>query len=148
MEYGIDRPGEMDFLLSIHKPIIGIFTAIDAVHSEQFGDPAAIARDEVKMAMNTKELVFLNLSDPYAQQLKNQLAIDILTYQTLDTDPVADLTFQNTTFSSTTERLVLASVDAKIRDQNYSLQTNLLSKPDFAYLVLALTLAEIVAFRF
>jgi UDP-N-acetylmuramyl pentapeptide synthase len=36
LEYGIDRPGEMDFLLGIAKPHIGVFTAIDSVHSEQF----------------------------------------------------------------------------------------------------------------
>lgn len=36
LEYGIDRPKEMEFLVSIAKPDIGIFTAIDAVHSEQF----------------------------------------------------------------------------------------------------------------
>jgi len=56
LEYGIDRPGEMDFLLTITKPHIGIFTAIDSVHSEQFGNPGEIAREEVKMLKSTLEL--------------------------------------------------------------------------------------------
>ena len=69
LEYGIDRPKEMEFLLSINKPHIGVFTAIDALHSEQFGNPSEIAREEVKMVKNTREMAFLNLDDLYAQQL-------------------------------------------------------------------------------
>jgi len=36
LEYGIDRPGEMEFLLEIAQPNVGVFTAIDSVHSMQF----------------------------------------------------------------------------------------------------------------
>jgi UDP-N-acetylmuramoyl-tripeptide--D-alanyl-D-alanine ligase len=56
LEYGIDHPGEMDFLLKIAKPHIGVFTAIDAVHSEQFGNPAEIAKEEIKMLKSTLEI--------------------------------------------------------------------------------------------
>ena len=63
----------MEFLLSIVKPDIGVFTAIDAVHSEQFGNPQEIAREEVKMVKNTKSTVFLNSDDPYAMELKDSL---------------------------------------------------------------------------
>ena len=69
LEYGIDRPGEMAFLLSIVKPDISILTKLDAVHSEQFGDPKAIAEEEVLLNKNTKEIVYLNSDDEYAQQL-------------------------------------------------------------------------------
>jgi UDP-N-acetylmuramyl pentapeptide synthase len=36
LEYGIDHPGEMAFLISIVAPDISIHTQIDAVHSLQF----------------------------------------------------------------------------------------------------------------
>ena len=36
LEYGIDRPQEMEFLCSIIKPHISILTKLDAVHSLQF----------------------------------------------------------------------------------------------------------------
>lgn len=98
MEYGIDRPGEMEFLLTIAKPHIGIFTAIDSVHSEQFGNPAEIAREEVKMLKNTLEIGFLNANDPYAIQLKEKLEIDYLTYQTEGHEIVADITFKDEKF--------------------------------------------------
>ena len=98
MEYGIDRPGEMDFLLTITKPHIGIFTAIDAVHSEQFGNPAEIAKEEVKMLKNTLEMGFLNANDAYAIQLKDHLHIDYLTYQTEGHDIIADVFFKDEKF--------------------------------------------------
>jgi UDP-N-acetylmuramyl pentapeptide synthase len=98
LEYGIDRPGEMDFLLTIAKPHIGIFTAIDSVHSEQFGNPAEIAKEEVKMIKNTLEIGFLNANDIYAVQLKDQLNIDYLTYQTEGNDITADMYFKDELF--------------------------------------------------
>lgn len=82
LEYGIDRPLEMEFLLKIAKPQIGVFTAIDAVHSEQFGDPSKIAHEEVKMIKGTTEVAFLNANDVYAMQLKDHIGIDTFTYQT------------------------------------------------------------------
>jgi UDP-N-acetylmuramoyl-tripeptide--D-alanyl-D-alanine ligase len=82
LEYGIDRPGEMDFLLEIVKPDIGIFTAIDSVHSEQFGDPQAIAVEEIKMILATKETAFLNRDDDYAVQLYPRFSGEKFWYQT------------------------------------------------------------------
>jgi UDP-N-acetylmuramoyl-tripeptide--D-alanyl-D-alanine ligase len=82
LEYGIDRPGEMDFLLDIVKPDIGIFTAIDSVHSEQFGDPQAIAAEEIKMILATKETAFLNRDDDYAVQLYPRFFGEKFWYQT------------------------------------------------------------------
>lgn len=82
LEYGVDHPGEMDFLLSIVKPNIGIFTAIDSVHSEQFGDPDAIARDESAMVLASKEVVFLNAQDTYAMQIAHDISADVFLYQT------------------------------------------------------------------
>ena len=93
LEYGIDRPKEMEFLVSINKPHIWVFTAIDAVHSEQFWNPTEIAREEVKMVKNTREIAFLNADDTYAQQLIWTLWIDEFTYQTLWYDSKADIHF-------------------------------------------------------
>jgi len=88
----------MEFLVSIAKPHIGVFTAIDSVHSEQFGNPAEIAREEVKMLKNTLEIGFLNANDMYAMQLKDQLPIDYLTYQTEGNNIAADIHFKNEQF--------------------------------------------------
>jgi len=98
LEYGIDRPGEMDFILKIAHPDIGVFTAIDAVHSEQFGSPDEIAREEIKMALHTKELVFLNQDDPYAMQLLPRIQVDKITYQTQGYEQTADISFDSCDF--------------------------------------------------
>lgn len=59
-----------------------MFTAIDAVHSEQFGSPDEIANEEVKMIKNTREIAFLNLDDSYARQLQDLIEIDQFGYTT------------------------------------------------------------------
>ena len=72
-----------------------MFTAIDAVHSEQFGNPAEIAREDAKMVKSTREIAFLNADDAYAQEVMGTLGIDELTYQTLGYESSADLHFSD-----------------------------------------------------
>ncbi len=51
LEYGIDRPGDMDYLLSIASPDIAVATAIGdiPVHVEFFADPEELIREKAKM---------------------------------------------------------------------------------------------------
>ena len=150
LEYGIDRPKEMEFLLSINKPHIGVFTAIDAVHSEQFGNPAEIAREEVKMVKNTREMAFLNLDDLYAQQLVWTLGVDELTYQTLGSNSKANLTFSDEKLhlDYKSKHLVLTDLAVQLKKQLLNLQTNLLGKPNYGYLTVALVIAQVLALKF
>lgn len=149
LEYGIDRPGEMDFLVSIAQPHIGIFTAIDAVHAEQFGNPAEIAKEEVKMLKNTLEMAFLNVNDIYAVQLKDELKIDYLTYQTEGFDTKADVTFKD-------ELFYLADFDGgigvqfnlHIKQKKYTIATNILGKANYGYIGLGITIASILEYKY
>lgn len=149
LEYGIDRPKEMEFLLSINKPHIGVFTAIDAVHSEQFGNPTEIAREEAKMAKHTREIAFLNSNDSYAQQLIWTLGIDELTYQTLDSEQHADLNILNEKLEiwTSSDHLVLTSLTLQLKFQSFKLKTNLIGKPNYWYLSVALVIAQILVFK-
>ena len=149
LEYGIDRPKEMEFLLSINKPNIGVFTAIDAVHSEQFGSPADIAEEEVKMVKNTREAVFLNRDDAYAKQVCDRIGVDVLTYTTSWMAGV-DLSFENETIEEKQgeKSEFLISFDAQIKDKHYAVQTNLIWKPNYAYLTLGLAIAQICVWKF
>lgn len=139
----------MEFLLSINKPHIGVFTAIDAVHSEQFGNPAEIAREEIKMVQNTKEVAFLNNDDPYAQQLIGTLGIDELSYQTLGHKSKAQLTFTDETLQipENKEQKILTSLVAHLNHEKFPLQTNLIGKPNYGYLMVALVIAQILVLR-
>ena len=150
LEYWIDRPKEMEFLVSINKPHIWVFTAIDAVHSEQFWNPTEIAREEVKMVKNTREIAFLNADDIYAQQIVWTLWIDEFTYQTLWYESKADIHFENekVTVSDENKHFVLSEFDIYIKKEKTHLKTNLLGKPNYWYICVALCIAEILSQRF
>lgn len=149
LEYGIDRPGEMDFLLTIARPHIGIFTAIDSVHSEQFGNPAEIAREEVKMLKNTLEIWFLNANDPYALQLKDQLKIDYLTYQTEGNDITADIHFKDELFFlADFKGGIGVQFHTRIKEKKYVVSTNILGKANYGYIGLWLTIAWILDYKY
>ena len=149
LEYGIDNPWEMDFILKVAHPDIWVFTAIDAVHSEQFGNPQKIASEEIKMALNTKSLVFLNANDEYAQQLAPRIKVDKLMYKTFDTDNIeADIYFDEHSFKKWKENADLKShFDLHIKDQTYRIETNLFGKMNYGYIGVSVWIAETLAYR-
>lgn len=157
LEYGIDRPKEMDFLLNIAKPQIWVFTALDAVHSEQFWDPNAIAQEEVKMPLNTTELVFLNNDEPYTQQIIEDINVDKLTYQTLWNpslswnswkEKTADIFFDTNEFITTKDGKIKSSFQLNIRSKKYAIITNQIGKINCWYIGVALAITETLAHKF
>lgn len=147
LEYGIDRPLEMEFLIQIAKPHIWVFTAIDAVHSEQFGDPSKIADEEVKMIKNTLEVALLNENDNYAMQLKDMIKIDTLVYQTQWYQSKADIRFENEKFKFK-EWKIKTEFDLFIKNKKYVISTNLMWKPNYGYIGVAITILEILEYKF
>lgn len=57
LEYGIDHPGEMDFLLSIAIPDIAILTEVIPNHIEQFGSLENYRKEKLKILEKSKELI-------------------------------------------------------------------------------------------
>ena len=57
LEYGIDHPGEMDFLLSIAIPDIAIITEIAPNHLEQFGTFDRYKAEKFKLIESARELI-------------------------------------------------------------------------------------------
>lgn len=49
LEMAPDKPGDMDYLLSIARPKIGVLTQISHVHVEQFGTVENVAREKRKL---------------------------------------------------------------------------------------------------
>jgi len=138
----------MDFILQVAHPDIGIFTALDAVHSEQFGSPAEIAKEEIKMALHTKELVFLNADDPYAMQLLPRLQVDKLTYQTKGYEQIADISFSVCDFILGAANHEVKSVfSLDIKGTKYQITTNLVGKANYGYIGVALAIAETIAYQ-
>lgn len=149
LEYWIDNPWEMDFILKVAHPDIWVFTAIDAVHSEQFWDPQKIANEEIKMALNTKNLVFLNANDEYAMQLVDKIKVDKLIYKTFNDDKLeADIFFDEQNYI---KGEWIAEIKSEfllhIRNQKYKIQTNQYWKMNYWYIWVALCIAETLAYQ-
>ena len=85
LEYGIDRPREMEFLCSICKPHISVLTKLDAVHSLQFGTAEDIANEELKLQANTLLKCYINNNDPHGMNLISSLQTKIAIYNTQHT---------------------------------------------------------------
>ena len=147
LEYGIDRPLEMEFLIKIAKPHIGVFTAIDAVHSEQFGNPAEIAKEEIKMIKNTLEIAFLNESDIYAMNLKDHIKIDNFVYQTQWDESNADIKIKSSKFNFIDWKII-SDISLDIKWNEYEVKTNLMWKPNYGYIWVALMILEILNYKF
>ena len=94
LEYGIDHPGDMDYLLSIARPHIGIFTGIDKVHAAYFEDMDQLLEEKMKLLLNTKELVLTPEQAGYTRTTLEHIEIDQLTYALRD-DEHADIYFTN-----------------------------------------------------
>lgn len=70
LEYWIDKPNDMDFLLKVAVPEISIFTKLDKIHSSNFeGSNITVWEEKIKLIFSTKSLVYLNFEDNFC--LKN-----------------------------------------------------------------------------
>ncbi len=61
LEYGIDTPKEMDFLLSITVPNVSILTPVLPNHIEQFGDEEAYRNEKLKILAAEKNFIHASL---------------------------------------------------------------------------------------
>lgn len=76
LEYGVDRPGDMAYLLRIARPQIGIVTALGdiPVHVEFFAGPEAVKKEEVKLinVLPTTGFAILNADDLKVMEMREQ----------------------------------------------------------------------------
>lgn len=84
LEYGVDRPGDMDYLLSIAKPDLAVVTAIGEipVHVEFFKDPEEVVKEKAKLvsALPPDGYAVLNHDDVAVYDMKRQTVAESLTY--------------------------------------------------------------------
>lgn len=73
LEYGIDHPGEMDFLISIVKPDIAILTPVESNHLEQFGNLATYRNSKLQLILAAQHKVV-------HESLRQYIDIDVLYY--------------------------------------------------------------------
>jgi len=84
LECGVDKPGDMDYLLSIVKPLVGVVTAIGEipVHVEFFSGAKAIAKEKSKMiyALPENGLAVLNFDDAVVSAMQDITDAKCATY--------------------------------------------------------------------
>ncbi|MFA6365335.1 MAG: Mur ligase family protein [Candidatus Paceibacterota bacterium] len=84
LEYAVDRPGDMKYLLDIARPHIGVFTAMGdvPVHVEFFAGPEAVMREKARLISQLPATGFaiLNADDPLVTQTKAQTRAQIMTF--------------------------------------------------------------------
>ncbi len=68
LEYGVDKPDDMKYLLDIARPQIGVVTAVGnvPVHVEFFSSPEGVAKEKAKLVVQLPATGFaiLNADDP------------------------------------------------------------------------------------
>ncbi len=84
LEYGVDKPGDMKYLLDIARPQIGVITAIGEipVHVEFFSGPEALAREKSKIIEGLAATGFavLNYDDDSVYEMKERTRAHIMSY--------------------------------------------------------------------
>ncbi|MBU1018665.1 MAG: UDP-N-acetylmuramoyl-tripeptide--D-alanyl-D-alanine ligase [Patescibacteria group bacterium] len=84
LEMGVDKPGDMNFLLKIVKPHIGILSAIKPIHlaEGQFKNLEEILKEKSKLVkgMNKGNWAILNLDDHYLSSIVADLDANVITY--------------------------------------------------------------------
>ncbi|MEW6408248.1 MAG: UDP-N-acetylmuramoyl-tripeptide--D-alanyl-D-alanine ligase [Patescibacteria group bacterium] len=84
LEMGIDRPGDMDYLVDLAKPDIAIISAISEipVHLEFFKNAQELAKEKGKIVrcLTKNNFAILNYDDRYVKKLKSQTKAQVLTF--------------------------------------------------------------------
>lgn len=72
---GVDREGDMDYLLSIVKPDIGVLTNVSQSHLEYFGSLEKIKKEKAKLLKNLNKdgLAILNFDNKNLQDLPREI---------------------------------------------------------------------------
>lgn len=151
LEYGIDSPWEMTKLLSVVKPDIGIMTKLDAVHSEQFWDPNKLAKEEVKMIRQTRDIAYLNADELYTPELLSLISIDSFLYSTTTYDPdwldIA-INFSDETYHrDEKKKRVSVTFLATVHWEVTKVKTNIIGKENYGYIALSFSLVDVVSHR-
>lgn len=82
LEMGTDKPGDLDYLLSIATPTVGVITAIGAEHTEFFGSLEGVAQEEGTMfrALKPGATAIRNADDDWSNQLPIPEGVRVISF--------------------------------------------------------------------
>lgn len=66
LEYGVEKPGEMDYYISLAKPKIAVVTTISKTHTKYFKNIDGVFTEKVKLikSLGKNDIAVLNSDDP------------------------------------------------------------------------------------
>ncbi len=90
LEYGVDRPGDMDYLCDIATPDIAVLTRISPVHAENFATVEALAEEKAKLLTRVKAsgLSVVNADDKMVMGVSRHSTAPLVSYGFAD---IADI---------------------------------------------------------
>lgn len=82
LEMGVDRPGDMAYLLGIVKPKVGVITTIGQSHLEYFGAIDKVKEEKGLLVKNlsTSDWAILNYDDKKVRELAPTIKAEIISY--------------------------------------------------------------------
>ena len=126
LEYGIDHPWDMDFLVSVTKPDISIFTKLDYTHREFFWSKEEIGHEKFKLMHNTKVTTFLNAQDDFCKSECDNILIDVEKYFR-----ASDISKYTLKHDSET-----GAITSQFTIKGHSIESNLIGKTNAQYMSL------------
>lgn len=129
LEYWVDHPWDMDFLLKIVKPDYSVFTQLDFIHVENFLWKKQIWEEKIKLIKNTREKAYLNKQDEFLYDISEKLLVDYDFYNKKNS-------YKHKYILEDKKILSLLKIDNSI------IKTNVMWEDNFVYLALALKMLE------
>ncbi|MDD3145178.1 MAG: Mur ligase family protein [Candidatus Gracilibacteria bacterium] len=129
LEYGVDHPGDMDFLLKIAKPDYSVFTQLDFIHVENFSGKKQIGEEKIKLIKNTRKKAYLNKQDEFLNDISEKLLVE---YEFFNKK------------NSYKHKYILEDkkILSLLKTDNSIIKTNIMGEDNFVYLILAIKMLE------
>lgn len=82
LEIGVDHPGDMDYLMEIINPKIGVITTIGTVHVEFFGTQAKLRQEKAKLIKNVRKdgWAIINYDNAESRKIISDSKAKVLSY--------------------------------------------------------------------
>ena len=82
LEYGADKPGDIDALCRLAPPNVSVVTAVGAAHTEAFGSVQMVAKEKARLVANLPKdgTAILNIDEPFVLAMRAATSAHVLTY--------------------------------------------------------------------
>ncbi|MBU4315585.1 UDP-N-acetylmuramoyl-tripeptide--D-alanyl-D-alanine ligase [Patescibacteria group bacterium] len=82
LEYGVDKPGDMDYLCGLVRPDIAVVTGISTIHAGNFQSVRALACEKAKITQCVREsgCVVLNEDDDQVRAMEEDANVRVVKY--------------------------------------------------------------------